>query len=181
MHLELRLVQTARRSHQSGATVSTSATIAATTTTRTVARVLLLAPVVDALVVVQAVERTEHLVAEIAHRVVERLQVLLLLVALQRELRAQQLAADVAPVAGGQRQGQRDPSRAVIRDYMWTARGVAVGALLLLRRLAHNTAEDARGARIASGSALERNYVQTVALAALVMKMAVVVVLMMML
>lgn len=59
---------------------------------------------VDALVIVQAVERPEHLVAERAHRAVERLKVLLLLVPLQGELRGEGLAAHVARVTDPGRQ-----------------------------------------------------------------------------
>jgi len=70
---------------------------------------VLLAAMVDALVVVQRVQSAEDLVAQIAHGVVQRLQMLLFLVALKRELGAQQLAADVAPMAGIQRQGQEQP------------------------------------------------------------------------
>lgn len=60
---------------------------------------------IDAAVVVEAVERAKDLVAERAHGVVQRLEVLLLLVPLERELGAEQLAAHVAPVAS--RDGQR--------------------------------------------------------------------------
>uniref|UniRef100_A0A182J5P8 Uncharacterized protein n=1 Tax=Anopheles atroparvus TaxID=41427 RepID=A0A182J5P8_ANOAO len=59
----------------------------------------LLPAVVDALVIVQAVQRAKHLVAEVAHRIVERLQVLLLFVPLEGQLGTQQLTAHVAPVA----------------------------------------------------------------------------------
>lgn len=62
-----------------------------------------LATVVDALVVVERVERAEHLVAQRAARRVQRLQVLLLRVPLQRQPRGQQLAAHLAPVPGSQR------------------------------------------------------------------------------
>lgn len=59
--------------------------------------------VVDALMVVERVERPEHLVAEAAASRVQRLQVLLLRVPLQREPRREQLAADLAAVAGAER------------------------------------------------------------------------------
>lgn len=59
--------------------------------------------VVDALMVVERVERTEHLVAEGAARRVQRLQVLLLGVPLEREPRGQQLAAHLAAVPRAQR------------------------------------------------------------------------------
>lgn len=49
---------------------------------------VLLAPVVDALVVVQRVQRSKDLVAQIAHGVVQWLQMLLFLVALQGQLGA---------------------------------------------------------------------------------------------
>lgn len=62
-----------------------------------------LAAVVDALMVVERVERSEHLVAEAAARRVQRLQVLLLRVPLEREARGQQLAAHLAAVARAQR------------------------------------------------------------------------------
>lgn len=62
-----------------------------------------LAAVVDALMVVERVESSEHLVAEAAARRVQRLQMLLLGVPLQREPRGQQLAAHLAPVARAQR------------------------------------------------------------------------------
>lgn len=70
--------------------------------------VVLLAAMIDALVVVQRVQRAEDLVAQVANGVVQRLQVLLLLVAFQRELGAQQFAAHVAPVAGVEGQGQEE-------------------------------------------------------------------------
>lgn len=57
-----------------------------------------LAPVVDALVVVERVERAEHLVAQAAARRVQRLQVLLFRVPLERQPRRQQLAAHLASV-----------------------------------------------------------------------------------
>lgn len=58
---------------------------------------------VDALMVVERVEGAEHLVAEAAARRVQRLQVLLLRVPLQREPRRQQLAAHLAAVARPER------------------------------------------------------------------------------
>lgn len=61
-----------------------------------------LATVVDALVVVERVERAEDLVAERAARRVQRLEVLLLRVALEGQPRGQQLAAHLAPVARAQ-------------------------------------------------------------------------------
>lgn len=186
MHLELRLVQTARCPDHSTGTSSPTTTSSSSVApaTRTIARVLLLSPVVDALVVVQAVQRAKHLVAQIADGIVQRLQVLLLLVSLQRELGAQQFAADIAPMAGGKGQRQGDPARAMTRHYMGAARGIAVyrGG----RLLAHNTAEDARGATLRPQGALQRDYVQTVnladaaAAAALVVMMAVVLLLVMM-
>jgi hypothetical protein len=54
---------------------------------------------VDALVVVEAVESPEDLVAEGTDGAVKRLEVLLLLVPLERQLRRECLAADVAGVA----------------------------------------------------------------------------------
>lgn len=62
-----------------------------------------LAAVVDALVVVEGVEGAEHLVAEGAPGRMQRLQVLLLSVTLEREPRRQQLAAHLATVARPQR------------------------------------------------------------------------------
>lgn len=62
-----------------------------------------LAPVVDTLMVVERVEGAEHLVAEAAARRVQRLQVLLLRVPLEREPRGQQLAAHLAAVPRPQR------------------------------------------------------------------------------
>ena len=59
--------------------------------------------VVDALMVVERVERSEHLVAQGAARRVQRLQVLLLGVPLERQPRGQQLAAHLAAVARAQR------------------------------------------------------------------------------
>lgn len=70
---------------------------------------ILLAPVVDALVVVQRVQGAKDLVAQITYGVVQRLQMLLLLVPLQGELRAQQLATDIAAMARVQRQRQQQP------------------------------------------------------------------------
>lgn len=61
-----------------------------------------LAPVVDALMVVERVEGAEHLVAEAAARRVQRLQVLLLRVPLEREPRGEQLAAHLAAVPRAQ-------------------------------------------------------------------------------
>lgn len=58
--------------------------------------------VVDALMVVERVERSEHLVAQGAARRVQRLQVLLLGVPLEREPRRQQLAAHLAAVPRAQ-------------------------------------------------------------------------------
>lgn len=62
-----------------------------------------LSAVVDALMVVERVERSEHLVAEGAARRVQRLQVLLLGVPLEREPRGEQLAAHLAAVPRAQR------------------------------------------------------------------------------
>lgn len=59
---------------------------------------LFLPTVVDALVIVQAVERPEHLVAKRADRAVQGLKVLLLFVPFQGELRREGLAAHVARV-----------------------------------------------------------------------------------
>lgn len=158
MHLELLLMETAR--HATRIVPTTTSTVAAT---RTVARVLLLSAMVDALVIVQTVERAEDLVAQIADRIVQRLQVLLLLVPLQRQFCAEQFAADVATVARGQRQGQGDPAgRAVIgHDMRTAARGIAIGTLLLLLMLPHNTAQDSG----CIAAALERNYVEAVPVA----------------
>lgn len=61
-----------------------------------------LAAVVDALMVVEGVERAEDLVAEAAARRVQRLQVLLLRVPLEREPRGEQLAAHLAAVPRAQ-------------------------------------------------------------------------------
>lgn len=58
--------------------------------------------VVDRLVVVEGVERAEDLVAERAARRVQRLEVLLLRVPLEREPRREQLAAHLAPVPRAQ-------------------------------------------------------------------------------
>lgn len=150
-------METAR--HATRIVPTTTSTVAAT---RTVARVLLLSAMVDALVIVQTVERAEDLVAQIADRIVQRLQVLLLLVPLQRQFRAEQFAADVATVARGQRQGQGDPAgRTVIgHDMRTAARGIAIGTLLLLM-LPHNTAQDSG----CIAAALERNYVEAVPVA----------------
>lgn len=103
MHVELLLLLKAgQTSPTTASTPSTSPAI----TSRTIARmVLLLAPVIDALVVVKTVQRAEHLVAQIAHCIVQGLQVLLLLVPFQRQFRAQQLAAHVTSMARGQGQG----------------------------------------------------------------------------
>jgi len=60
--------------------------------------------VVDALVIVQAVQRPEHLVADRADRVVQWLIVLLLFVPFQGELRREGLAAHVARVTDPRRQ-----------------------------------------------------------------------------
>lgn len=54
---------------------------------------------IDALVVVEAVQGPEDLVAEGADGTVQRLEVLLLLVPLQRQLRREGLAAHVAGIA----------------------------------------------------------------------------------
>lgn len=54
---------------------------------------------VDALVVVQAVQRPEHLVAERADRAVQGLKVLLLFVPFEGELRGQGFTANVAGIA----------------------------------------------------------------------------------
>lgn len=73
-----------------------------------------LSSVVDALVVVERVERAEHLVAETAARRVERLQVLLLRVPLEGEPRRQQLPAHLAAVPRGHcttRDGALGPRR----------------------------------------------------------------------
>lgn len=59
---------------------------------------LFLPTVIDALVIVQAVERPEHLVAKRADRAVQGLKVLLLFVPFQGELRRESLAAHVARV-----------------------------------------------------------------------------------
>jgi hypothetical protein len=66
-------------------------------------KMMLLPAMINALVIIQAVERAEHFVAEIAHGIVQRLQVLLFLVPFQCELRAQQLSTNVAAMAGGER------------------------------------------------------------------------------
>lgn len=60
---------------------------------------LFLPTMVDALVVVQAVECPEHLVAERADRAVQGLKVLLLFVPFQGEFCGEGLAAHVARVA----------------------------------------------------------------------------------
>jgi len=60
--------------------------------------------VVDALVIVQAVQRPEHLVADRADRVVQWLIVLLLFVPFQGELGGERLAAHVARVTNSRRQ-----------------------------------------------------------------------------
>lgn len=86
------------------ASASGSNVASATATWAAAATMRLLASMVDALVVVQAVQGAEHLVAQIADRIVERLQVLLLLVPLQGQLGAQQFAAHVTAMARGQRQ-----------------------------------------------------------------------------
>lgn len=65
---------------------------------------LFLPTVVDALVIVQAVERPEHLVAERADRAVQGLKVLLLFVPFQGELRGEGFAAHVARVTDSRRQ-----------------------------------------------------------------------------
>lgn len=62
-----------------------------------------LAAVVDALMVVERVERSEHLVTQAAARRVQRLQVLLLRVPLEGQPRGQQLAAHLAAVPSPQR------------------------------------------------------------------------------
>lgn len=54
---------------------------------------------IDALVIVQTVERPEHLVAEGANRTVQRLEVLLLFVPFEGELRGKRFAANVAGIA----------------------------------------------------------------------------------
>lgn len=59
---------------------------------------------VDALVIVQAVERPEHLVAERADRAVQGLIVLLLFVPFQGELRGEGLAAYFARETAARRQ-----------------------------------------------------------------------------
>lgn len=147
------------------ATCIVPTTISPIAATRTVARVLLLSAMVDALVIVQTVERAEDLVAQIADRIVQRLQVLLLLVPLQRQFRAEQFAADVTTVARGQRQWQGDPAgRTVIgHDMRTAARGITIGTLLLLLllMLPHNTAQDSG----CIAAALERNYVEAVPVA----------------
>lgn len=58
---------------------------------------------VDALVIVQAVQRPEHLVAERADRAVQGLEVLLLFVPLEGELRREGFAANVAGIAHARR------------------------------------------------------------------------------
>lgn len=54
---------------------------------------------VDALVIVQTVERPEHLVAESADRAVQGLKMLLLFVPFQGELRGKGFTANVAGIA----------------------------------------------------------------------------------
>lgn len=54
---------------------------------------------VDALVIVQTVERPEHLVAECADRAVQGLEVLLLFVPFEGELGGEGFAANVAGIA----------------------------------------------------------------------------------
>lgn len=61
---------------------------------------------IDTSVIVQRVQCAEHFVAQIANGVVQRLQVLLILVPFQGQLGAEQFAANVAAVAGGQGQRQ---------------------------------------------------------------------------
>lgn len=89
---------------------------------------MLLPAMVNTLVIVEAVQGAEHLVAEITDGVVEGLQVLLLLVALQCQLGAQQFAAHVAPVARGQWQGQGQACIAATGHIMYRRRvgGAAV-------------------------------------------------------
>ena len=67
---------------------------------------VLLSPMVDALVVVEAVQRAEYFVTQIADGVVQRLEVLLLFVPLQGQFGAEQFAAHVTTVTGSQREGQ---------------------------------------------------------------------------
>lgn len=81
---------------------------------------ILLPAVVDALVVVEAVQRAKDLVAQIADGVVEWLEVLLLFVPLQRQLGAEQFAAHVTSVAGVQWQRQQQP--AATANHVTTAR-----------------------------------------------------------
>lgn len=54
---------------------------------------------VDALVIVQTVERPEHLVAESADRAIQGLKVLLLFVPFEGELRGKGFTANVAGIA----------------------------------------------------------------------------------
>lgn len=54
---------------------------------------------IDALVIVQTVERPEHLVAEGAHRAIQGLEVLLLFVPFKGELRGKGFTANVAGIA----------------------------------------------------------------------------------
>lgn len=74
--------------------------------------VILLAAMIYALVVVEAVQRAKDFVAQIANGIIERLQVLLFLVPLQRQLCAEQFAAHVAAVASVQWQRQEQSTAA---------------------------------------------------------------------
>lgn len=71
---------------------------------------LLLSAMVDAAMVVETVERPKDFVTNRAHGVVERLQVLLFLVPLERELGAEQFPAHVTAMASADRQRQAHPS-----------------------------------------------------------------------
>lgn len=79
-----------------------------------VGRRLLLPPVVDTAVIVEAVERAKHLVTERTNGIVEGLEVLLFLVPLERKFGAEQLAAHVTAMASIHRQRQAHPSQRCI-------------------------------------------------------------------
>lgn len=68
---------------------------------------ILLTAMIDAFVVIQGVKSAKNFVAQVADGIVERLQMLLLLVALQCQFRAEQLATDIATMARIQRQWQQ--------------------------------------------------------------------------
>lgn len=70
---------------------------------------ILLAPVIDALVVVQRVQSAKDLMAQITHGIVQRLQMLLLFVTFQGKLRTQQFSTNIAAMARVQRQRQQQP------------------------------------------------------------------------